>query len=102
MTFSSATTSAERAPPPNRAISPKVSPGPNDAHRDLETLGVEQLAFLRGAQPARPDAVAAIDPADHAAHISAIVEGVQLELVGAVLANLDAAHAVALRIERGE
>src|SRR5262249_47632411 len=33
MTFSAAMTSAERAPPPNRAISPKVSPGPNDAIR---------------------------------------------------------------------
>jgi len=33
MTFSSATTSAEREPPPNRDMSPKVSPGPKDATR---------------------------------------------------------------------
>ena len=69
-------------------------------HRDLEAFGVEQLAFVRGAQAARSDEVAVIDAANHAAHVGAIIEGMQLELVGDILADLDAAYAVALRIQR--
>src|SRR5665811_189632 len=62
-------------------------------------LGQERALFQR-AQAVRAHQVGAVIAAQDAAHIGAVVKGVELELARDLLADADAAHAVALRIDR--
>jgi len=69
-------------------------------HGDFLPLPRQHFAFLRRAQAVRAHHVAAIEAPNHAFDIGAVVEGVQLELVGDLLADADAAHAVADGVDR--
>jgi glutaminase len=82
------------------SVEPKNSGPWGFEHGNFTSLFRQHLALFRRAQPVRAHEVRAVVAPDHAAHIGAIVEGVQLEGVGDFLADADAAHAVALAVDR--